>query len=33
MGIRNGSSNEVLLDGIVKIEHLEGDLLLMECTD
>jgi thiamine pyrophosphokinase len=33
MGYRTGSSNEVLEDGIVTIEHLEGDLLLMECFD
>lgn len=33
MGYRNGSSNEVLEDGIVKINHLVGDLLLMECFD
>lgn len=33
IGYKTGSSNEVLQDGIVKIEHLEGDLLLMECFD
>ncbi len=33
IGYRTGSSNEVLEDGIVSIEHLQGDLLLMECFD
>jgi thiamine pyrophosphokinase len=33
IGYRTGSSNEVLQDGIVIIEHKEGDLLLMECID
>lgn len=33
IGYRTGSSNEVLEDGIVTIEHLQGDLLLMECFD
>jgi thiamine pyrophosphokinase len=33
MGYRTGSSNHVLQDGIVKIEHTNGDLLLMECWD
>lgn len=33
IGYRTGSSNEVLEDGIVTIEHKEGDLLLMECFD
>ena len=33
IGYRTGSSNEVLEDGIVTIEHEEGDLLLMECFD
>ncbi len=33
LGYRTGSSNEVLADGIVTINHREGDLLLMECTD
>jgi len=33
MGYRTGSSNEVHEDGIVTIEYLEGDLLLMECFD
>ncbi len=33
IGYRTGSSNEVLEDGIVTIEHQEGDLLLMECFD
>ena len=30
IGYRTGSSNHVAQDGIVKIEHKEGDLLLME---
>jgi thiamine pyrophosphokinase len=33
IGYRTGSSNHVVQDGIVKIEHEEGDLLLMECID
>lgn len=33
IGYRTGSSNHVLKDGIVVIEHDEGDLLMMECTD
>ncbi len=33
MGYRTGSSNAVLKDGIVTIDHTEGDLLLMECID
>lgn len=33
IGYRTGSSNHVLQDGIVIIEHSEGDLLLMECID
>jgi thiamine pyrophosphokinase len=33
MGYRTGSSNEVLEDGLITIEHKEGDLLLMECFD
>ncbi len=33
IGYRTGSSNHVAQDGIVKIEHLEGDLLMMECFD
>lgn len=33
LGYRSGSSNQVAQDGIVKIEHSEGDLLLMECWD
>ena len=33
IGYRTGSSNHVTNDGIVKIEHQEGDLLLMECFD
>lgn len=33
IGYRTGSSNEVLEDGIIKIEYESGDLLLMECFD
>ncbi|HWR93580.1 MAG TPA: thiamine diphosphokinase [Flavobacterium sp.] len=33
IGYRTGSSNHTIADGIVKIEHSEGDLLLMECID
>lgn len=33
IGYRTGSSNEALADGIVVIEHNEGDLLMMECYD
>ena len=33
IGYRTGSSNHVSEDGIVKIGHQEGDLLLMECWD
>ncbi|PZR22809.1 MAG: thiamine diphosphokinase [Flavobacterium psychrophilum] len=33
IGYRTGSSNKVLTDGIVTIEHKEGDLLMMECFD
>lgn len=33
MGYRTGSSNAVANDGIVTIEHSQGDLLLMECMD
>ncbi len=33
IGYRTGSSNHVTQDGIVKIEHQAGDLLLMECFD
>ena len=33
IGYRTGSSNHVAEDGIVTIEHEEGDLLLMECWD
>jgi thiamine pyrophosphokinase len=33
IGYRTGSSNHVIKDGIVRIEHNEGDLLLMECID
>jgi len=33
MGYRTGSSNAVAHDGIVTINHSDGDLLLMECID
>lgn len=33
IGYRTGSSNHVITDGIVIIEHEQGDLLMMECTD
>ena len=33
IGYRTGSSNHVVNDGIVKIEHENGDLLMMECLD
>jgi thiamine pyrophosphokinase len=33
IGYRTGSSNHVVQDGIVSIEHEEGDLLMMECFD
>jgi thiamine pyrophosphokinase len=33
IGYRTGSSNHVVNDGIVVLEHDEGDLLMMECTD
>jgi thiamine pyrophosphokinase len=33
IGYRTGSSNHVVNDGIVVIEHDQGDLLMMECTD
>lgn len=33
IGFKTGSSNHVAEDGIVVIEHIEGDLLLMECWD
>lgn len=33
LGYRTGSSNEVLTDGMVTINHKDGDLLLMECID
>jgi thiamine pyrophosphokinase len=33
IGYRIGSSNHVTKDGLVVIEHAEGDLLLMECMD
>jgi len=33
IGYRTGSSNHVKEDGMVTIEHSQGDLLLMECFD
>ena len=33
IGYRTGSSNYAIKDGIVTIEHDEGDLLMMECLD
>ena len=33
IGYRTGSSNHVKTDGLVIIEHDQGDLLLMECWD
>ncbi len=33
IGYRTGSSNHVAQDGLVIVEHQEGDLLLMECMD
>lgn len=33
MGYRTGSSNRVAADGLVTIDHADGDLLLMECFD
>lgn len=33
IGYRTGSSNKVLKDGMVVIEHAQGDLLMMECFD
>jgi thiamine pyrophosphokinase len=33
IGYRTGSSNHVTADGLVRIEHKGGDLLLMECWD
>ncbi|MCO6175949.1 thiamine diphosphokinase [Flavobacterium sp. NRK F10] len=33
IGYRTGSSNHTTEDGIVVIEHQQGDLLLMECWD
>lgn len=33
IGYRIGTSNEVAEEGIVRISHREGDLLLMECHD
>lgn len=33
IGYKTGSSNHVIKDGLVTIEHKEGDLLMMECLD
>lgn len=33
IGYRTGSSNSVVKDGMVTIEHQDGDLLMMECLD
>ncbi|SDH85436.1 thiamine diphosphokinase [Myroides phaeus] len=33
LGVRTGSSNSVLADGLVTITYEEGDLLMMECHD
>ncbi len=33
IGYRTGSSNEALEDGMVRVTHENGDLLLMECSD
>ncbi len=33
LGYRTGSSNEAAADGLVRIRHESGDLLLMECWD
>jgi thiamine pyrophosphokinase len=33
IGYKTGSSNHVINDGIVIINHTEGDLLMMECWD
>lgn len=33
IGYRTGSSNKTAVDGLVVIEHKEGDLLMMECFD
>ena len=33
IGYRNGNSNHVNEDGIVKIEYIKGDLLMMVCFD
>jgi thiamine pyrophosphokinase len=33
IGYKTGSSNHVTEDGVVYIEHLSGDLILMECWD
>jgi thiamine pyrophosphokinase len=33
LGYRTSSSNSAAQDGLVIIEHTEGDLLMMECRD
>lgn len=33
IGYRTGNSNEVENDGIIRVTHEKGDLLLMECVD
>lgn len=33
LGLKPGSSNEVLSDGLIEINYKEGHLLLMECND
>ena len=33
IGYRTGSSNHVTQDGLVIVDHKEGDLLMMECFD
>lgn len=33
IGYRTGSSNRVVADGLVVVDHKDGDLLLMECYD
>ena len=33
IGYKSGSSNHVSEDGLVKIQHFDGDLLMMECED
>lgn len=33
LGVRSGSSNEVLEDGVVEIQYVKGDLVLIESRD